>query len=153
MIVDLWKHFSSETVINSSCRLKTKTLDGQTSIPASSSSWLEMVEKISELNQPSSFMMFVQICHQNLLNWKNNPGIFHSESQPLSLLPFVSSDKVNKNKIKVFTGRVNIKFTSSKALAQLNEYGVFHISSLLLCCASQFCEENTSKPHQIMKAE
>ena len=81
LIVDLWKHFSSETAINSSCRLKSMTLDGQTSIPASSSAWLEMVENISELSQPSSFMMFVQICHQNLINWKNNPGISHCQPQ------------------------------------------------------------------------
>ena len=75
LIVDLWKHFSTETAINSSCRLKTMTLDDQTSIPASSSSWLEMVENISELSQPTSFMMFVQICQLNLVSWKNNPGI------------------------------------------------------------------------------
>ena len=75
LIVALWNHFSSETVINSSCRLKTMTLDGQTIIPASSSSWLEMVENISELSQPTSFMMFVQICQLNLVSWKNNRGI------------------------------------------------------------------------------
>ena len=74
LIVELWKHFSSETAINSSCRLKTMTLDGQTSIPATSSDWLEMMENISELGKPTSFMMFVQICHYNLLSWKNNPG-------------------------------------------------------------------------------
>ena len=55
--------------------------------------------------------------------------------------------------MKVFTGRVNIKFTSSKTLAQLNEYGVFHLSSLLLCCASQASDDNTNTnhPHQMAK--
>ena len=57
----------------------------------------------------------------------------------------------NSRKIKVFTGRVNIKFNSSRTLAQLNEYGVFHLSSLLLCCASQVSPDNTNNPHQIAK--
>ena len=51
----------------------------------------------------------------------------------------------------MFTGRVNIRFSSSKALAQLNEYGVFHLSSLLLCCASHYCDYNTTNPHQVAK--
>ena len=56
----------------------------------------------------------------------------------------------NSRKIKVFTGRVNIKFNSSKTLAQLNDYGVFHLSSLLLCCSSQVSDDINS-PHQIAK--
>ena len=72
VLTDLWKYFSSESTINNSCRLKTMTLDGQTSIPVSSSAWLEMIENISQMKQPSSFMIFVQICHQSLTTWRNN---------------------------------------------------------------------------------
>ena len=50
----------------------------------------------------------------------------------------------------MFTGRVNIKFNSSKTLAQLNDYGVFHLSSLLLCCSSQVSDD-INNPHQIAK--
>ena len=53
----------------------------------------------------------------------------------------------------MFTGRVSIKFSSTKSLALLNEYGVYHLSSLLLCCAVQFPDDtiNNSNPHKLVK--
>ena len=82
ILTDLWKYFSSELTINNSCRLKSMTLDGQTSIPASSTAWLEMIENISHLNQPTSFMIFVQICQQALVTWRNN--LMEGKRRPLT---------------------------------------------------------------------
>ena len=46
-------------------------------------------------------------------------------------------------------GRVSVKINTTKKLSDLNEYGVYHLSSLLLCCAAQFSEDHN--PHHIAK--
>ena len=62
----------------------------------------------------------------------------------LSLLP-VSGGFVEKL-VKVLMGRISVKINPNK-LAQLNEYGVYHLASLLLSIASLVPEDPS--PQQI----
>ena len=129
ILSELWKYFSQPSAINSSCRLKTMTLDGTTSIPSSSTSWLELITTISDYNDPSSFIMFVQLCSSSLASWRNN----------------VETGSVPKE-VKVLMGRISVKINPAK-LSQLNEYGAFHLTTLLLSIAFHCSEDLT--PQQI----
>ena len=129
ILSELWKYFSQPSAINSSCRLKTMTLDGTTSIPSSSTSWLELITTISDYNDPSSFIMFVQLCSSSLASWSNN----------------VETGSIPKE-VKVLMGRISVKINPAK-LSQLNEYGAFHLTTLLLSIAFHCSEDLT--PQQI----
>jgi len=117
---ELWKFFSQIPRLNSSCRLKAMTLEGSTSIPASSSAWLSQVENISTLQEPSSFLMLVQLAEQSLESWKNNSENGSTPKEP-----------------KILISRISLKLNAKK-LALLNEYGVYHLGSLMLALTSAY---------------
>ena len=125
ILSELWKFFSQITSINSSCRLKTMTLEGSTSIPATTSSWQELVETLGHIPDPSSFNLFSLLVNMAITSWTNNAA---------------------SKEVKVLMGRISVKINPNK-LAQLNEYGVFHLTTLLLSIASLVPEDQS--PHQI----
>ena len=122
ILSETWKFFSQTTSMNSSCRLKTMTLEGSTSIPATTTAWLETVLNISAAADPSSFTMFAQLCSRAVGVWTNNTAS--------------DSGGAVAREVKVLLGRISVKINPAK-LAQLNEYGVFHLATLLLCISAQ----------------
>ena len=125
ILSELWKYFSQIPSINSSCRLKSMTLDGSTSIPTTTSSWLDLILTIGHTSDPSSFTLFSLLVSQAVNNWTNNSAT---------------------KEVKVLMGRISVKINPNK-LAQLNEYGVYHLASLLLSIASLVPEDPS--PQQI----
>ena len=125
ILSELWKFFSQITSINSSCRLKTMTLEGSTSIPATTSSWLDLVLTLGQTQDPSSFSLFSLLVSLAITSWTNNAAT---------------------KEVKVLMGRISVKINPNK-LAQLNEYGVFHLTTLLLSIASLVPEDQS--PQQI----
>ena len=122
---ELWKFFSQIPRLNSSCRLKAMTLEGSTSIPSSSSAWLNQVQKISSAQELTSFLMFVQLAEQSLHSWKNNCEPGQTPKEP-----------------KVFVSRISLKLNAKK-LILLNEYGVYHLGTLMLALCSANPENQT----------
>eukprot|EP00092_Neocalanus_flemingeri_P021533 GFUD01023355.1.p1 GENE.GFUD01023355.1~~GFUD01023355.1.p1 ORF type:complete len:1140 (-),score=265.99 GFUD01023355.1:67-3486(-) len=122
---ELWKFFSQIPRLNNSCRLKAMTLEGSTSIPSSSSSWLSHIQNLPSLQEPPSFMMFVQIAEQSLESWKNNCEDGHIPKEP-----------------KIFISRISLKINAKK-LSLLNEYGVYHLGSLMLTLSSAYPDNQT----------
>ena len=130
IISELWKHFSQITVINSSCRLKDMTLIGTTSIPSSSAKWLEVIHNIEDNTihgDPNSFVMFSQLCSCSIQFWNNNN---------------VKMDGAIPKESKAFMGRISAKLNPRK-LKELNEYGIFHLSTLLLVLTSHQPRESS----------
>ena len=126
ILSELWKHFSQITVINSSCRLKDMTLIGTTSIPSSSLSWLEVVTNIKDHGDPNSFIIFTQLSSFSINYWNNN----------------VKTDGTVPKESKAFMGRISAKLNQKK-LKELNEYGIFHLSTLLLVLTSHQPKESS----------
>ena len=125
ILSELWKYFSQIPSINSSCRLKSMTLDGSISIPTTTSSWLDLILTIGHTSDPSSFTLFSLLVSQAVTKWTNNSAT---------------------KEVKVLMGRISVKINPNK-LAQLNEYGVYHLASLLLSIASLVPEDPS--PQQI----
>ena len=122
---ELWKFFSQISRLNSACRLKVMTMEGSTSIPATSTAWLNQVQSLSSVKDPTSFLMFVQLAEQSLQWWNNNcePGQPAKES-------------------KIFISRISLKLNAKKIVV-LNEYGVYHLGSLMLTLCSVQPENQT----------
>ena len=124
---EVWRYISQISVLNSACRLRTMTLDGCIVIPVSSAAWLEVVENISGFHDPTSLIMFSQLCVKTIKFWRNN------------------NDTATVSKyLKVLIGRISLKLTESK-LQELNEYGIYHTSTMLLCLSTRTIEDQLTE--------
>ena len=69
--------------------------------------------------------MFIQLCSVSMKHWKNND---------------------NYKELKLLLGRISVKINPKK-LKDLNEYGVYHLSSLLLVLSQENYQDESLPQH------
>ena len=121
LVSDIWKIFSKASMLNSTFRLKTMTMDGAACLPKSPSLWLAQIQNLDTTgnagtSSPTSFVTFLKIVATSLARWTREDA------------PAVPRE------VTTLSGRISISLGGSKA-RQLTEFGVHHTASLCLVLA------------------
>jgi len=128
IIGELWKLFSKVPILNSPLRLKTMTMEGAACLPKSPTDWFAQIQDLSreaDKSTATSFTLFLSIISQSISKWMPNTSIVPKE-------------------VTTLAGRISISLSKKKAEG-LNEYGVFHLSSLLMVLARSDPIPNSTK--------
>ena len=125
LVSDIWKIFSKASMLNSTFRLKTMTMDGAACLPKSPSLWLAQIQNLDTTGNtgtgsPTSFVTFLKIVDASLARW--------TRDRPGADAPAVPRE------VTTLSGRISISLGGSKA-RQLTEFGVHHTASLCLVLA------------------
>ena len=71
LVSDIWKIFSKASMLNSTFRLKTMTMDGAACLPKSPSLWLAQIQNLDTAGtaSPTSFVTLLKIGATSLARW------------------------------------------------------------------------------------